>query len=143
MPTNGGTCALTDLDQLRMMAEDQKQLQDLSDDYQKLQGELQSNVEARQQLESQQQENKGVQKEFAKLAEDANIYKLVGPVLLKQDRGEAILAVNGRLEYIEKEIKRVEKLIRDIQEKSESKKMEVYQLQTQMQQAQQPVQAAS
>jgi len=84
-----------------------------------------------------------VQKEFSKLAKDANIYKLVGPVLLKQDRSEAILAVDGRLEYIEKETKRVERQIRDIQEKSESKKMEVYKLQTQMQQAQQQAQVTS
>lgn len=42
--------------------------------------------------------------EFTKLAEDANIYKLVGPVLLKQEKSEAVLAVNGRLEYIEKEM---------------------------------------
>lgn len=41
--------------------------------------------------------------EFSKLAEDANIYKLVGPVLLKQEKSEAVLAVNGRLQYIEKE----------------------------------------
>lgn len=42
--------------------------------------------------------------EFAKLADDANIYKLIGPVLLKQDRSEAVLAVDGRLEFIEKEM---------------------------------------
>ncbi|MCJ1375884.1 hypothetical protein MMC20_007122 [Loxospora ochrophaea] len=124
------------------MAEDQKLLQALSDEFQKLQTELQSNVDARQKLESQQQENKGVQKEFAKLAEDANIYKLVGPVLLKQDRSEAVLAVEGRLEFIEKEIKRVEKRIAEIQESSEKKKMEVYQLQSHMQQRQQAQTAA-
>ncbi|MCJ1250263.1 hypothetical protein MMC30_007489 [Trapelia coarctata] len=118
------------------MAEDQKKLQALSDEYQKLQGDLQVNIDARQKLESQQQENKGVQKEFAKLADDANIYKLVGPVLLKQDRTEAVLGVDGRLEFIEKEIKRVEKQIKDIQEESERKRMAVYQLQTQMQQQQ-------
>ncbi|MCJ1256762.1 hypothetical protein MMC24_004586 [Lignoscripta atroalba] len=116
------------------MVDDQKQLQILSDDFQKLQGELQSIVDARQKLESQQQENKGVQKEFSKLAEDANIYKLVGPVLLKQDRSEAVLAVDGRLEFIEKEVKRVEKQISDIQNNGEKKKMEIYQLQTKMQQ---------
>ena len=44
--------------------------------------------------------------EFAGLAEDANIYKLVGPILLKQDRGEAVLAVDGRLEFIDKEMYR-------------------------------------
>ena len=42
--------------------------------------------------------------EFAELASDANIYKLIGPVLSKQDRSEAILAVDGRLEFIEKEM---------------------------------------
>ncbi|KAI9822574.1 MAG: hypothetical protein M1827_000293 [Pycnora praestabilis] len=119
------------------MSDQQKELQSLSDDFQRLQGELQSTVDARQKLESQQQENKSVQKEFAKLAEDANIYKLVGPVLLRQDKSEAVLAVDGRLDYIEKEIARVEKQISEIQEKTEMKKMEVFQLQTQMQQQQQ------
>ncbi|KAI9822106.1 MAG: hypothetical protein M1832_003108 [Thelocarpon impressellum] len=120
------------------MAEEQKQLQSLSDEFQKLQAELQITVEARQKLESQQQENKGVQKvEFARLADDAKIYKLVGPVLLKQDRSEAVLAVDGRLEFIEKEIKRIEQQIGALQETSELKKMEVYRLQTEMQQQQQ------
>jgi prefoldin beta subunit len=41
-----------------------------------------------------------VQKEFASLDDEANIYKLVGPVLLKQDKAEAVLAVDGRLEFI-------------------------------------------
>jgi chaperonin cofactor prefoldin len=42
--------------------------------------------------------------EFASLKDDANIYKLVGPVLLKQDKTEAVLAVDGRLEFIENEM---------------------------------------
>jgi len=112
------------------MADPQQQLQTLSDEYQKLQQELQNSVQARQKLESQQQENKGVQKEFAGLKDDANIYKLVGPVLLKQDKSEAVLAVDGRLEFIEKEIKRVEKQIADIQEKSDKKRMEIIQIQS-------------
>ncbi|KAI9860333.1 MAG: hypothetical protein M1813_006222 [Trichoglossum hirsutum] len=44
------------------MAELQKQLQVLSEEFQKSQSELQTAVDARQKLESQQQENKGVQK---------------------------------------------------------------------------------
>lgn len=44
-----------------------------------------------------------MQSEFASLDDDANIYKLIGPVLLKQDRSEAIRTVDGRLEFIEKE----------------------------------------
>lgn len=66
--------------------------------------ELDGLVEARQKLESQQQENVGVQKEFNSLDDESNIYKLIGPVLLKQDKNEAMMAVNGRLEFIEKEM---------------------------------------
>lgn len=66
--------------------------------------ELEVLVDARQKLESQQQENEGVQTEFAQLDDESNIYKLVGPVLLKQDKSEATMAVNGRLEFIEKEM---------------------------------------
>lgn len=80
--------------------------------------------------------------EFSSLADDASIYKLVGPVLLKQDKTEAEMAVSGRLEFIEKEIQRIEKSIAEIEEKGEKKKMEVYQLQTQLQ-GQQSAQAAS
>jgi prefoldin beta subunit len=42
--------------------------------------------------------------EFDLLADDANIYKQIGPVLLKQDKAEAVMAVNSRLEFIEKEM---------------------------------------
>jgi prefoldin beta subunit len=42
--------------------------------------------------------------EFASLEDDANIYKLVGPVLLKQEKAEAVMAVDGRLEFIENEM---------------------------------------
>lgn len=97
------------------------QLNSLSDEYQSLQTgkhglpdlvmaqanlsvELSTLVSARQKLESQQQENVGVQKEFNGLADDATIYKLVGPVLLKQDTTEAKSTVDGRLSYIEQEM---------------------------------------
>ncbi|RFU30859.1 hypothetical protein B7463_g5504, partial [Scytalidium lignicola] len=107
------------------MADPQQRLQNLSDEYTKLQQDLQTFVQSREKLESQQQENKGVQKEFANLNDDANIYKLVGPVLLKQDKAEAVMAVDGRLEFIVNEIKRVEKQIKDVQEKSDKLRMEI------------------
>ncbi|KAJ5211823.1 Prefoldin [Penicillium cinerascens] len=112
----------------------QKQLQALSDEFQQLQTELEGLIDARQKLESQQQENQGVQTEFNQLDDDANIYKLVGPVLLKQDKTEATMAVNGRLEFIEKEIKRIEKEIEEKQETSEKKRAEVMAIQAQAQQ---------
>lgn len=97
--------------------------------------DLQSAVEARQKLEAQQTENKAVQKEFKTLADDADIYRLVGPVLLKQDKSEANNIVDGRLDFIGKEIARTETRIKDIQQNSEKKRVELIQLQQQIQMA--------
>ncbi|KAI9370159.1 Prefoldin [Aspergillus egyptiacus] len=116
------------------MADPQKQLQALSDEYQALQTELDGLVDARQKLESQQQENKSVQTEFNSLDDESNIYKLIGPVLLKQDKTEALMAVNGRLEFIEKEIQRIEGQIKENQDKSDKKRTEIVQFQSQIQQ---------
>ncbi|KAI4204304.1 MAG: hypothetical protein LQ350_001284 [Teloschistes chrysophthalmus] len=103
----------------------QQTLQNLSDEYQKLQTDLQPLVASLQRLESQSQENLSVQKEFSNLSDDSKIYKLIGPVLLKQEKAEAESAVEGRLGWIEGEIKRVSSQIEDLQSKSEKKKMEV------------------
>jgi len=111
-----------------------KMLQDLTDQFQALSKDMSSIVEARQKLDSQLQENRSVQKEFANLADDAKIYKLVGPVLVKQDKSEAVMNVDKRLEFINSEIARIEKQITDIQEKQERKKMEIIQVQSQLQQ---------
>ncbi|KAF7943481.1 hypothetical protein EAE96_011406 [Botrytis aclada] len=124
------------------MAEQQQRLQALTEEYQKLQTDLQTSISSRQKLESQQQENKSVQKEFSALSSDSNIYKLVGPVLLKQDKTEAVMAVDGRLEFIEKEIKRVEQAIKDVQDKSDGLKMEIIKLQSETQGAQPQASAA-
>ncbi|KAI1497992.1 Prefoldin beta-like protein [Biscogniauxia marginata] len=117
------------------MAEVQARLQSLSEDYTKLQQELQAAVQSRQKLEAQKQENSGVKKEFERLKDGENIYKLVGPVLLKQDKVEAESTVNGRLEFISKELGRTEGQIKEIQEKIERKKGEIIQIQAGLQAA--------
>ncbi|KAF1810585.1 putative prefoldin subunit 6 [Eremomyces bilateralis CBS 781.70] len=113
------------------MSNPKKVIQDLTEKYQSFQSDLQSAVEARQKLESQQQENQSVKKEFELLSGTANIYKMIGPVLMKQEKSEATMSVNGRLEFIEKEIKRVEGQISEIQNKAESVKSEIINLQSQ------------
>ncbi|UNI17836.1 Prefoldin subunit 6 [Purpureocillium takamizusanense] len=115
------------------MAEVQARLQSLSEDYQKLQQELQDTVASRQKLEGQKQENVGVQKEFDNLGDDETIYKLVGPVLLKQDKVEAESTVKGRLDFISGEISRLEGSIKETQDKMEKKKTEIIQVQSQAQ----------
>ncbi|KAL1843971.1 hypothetical protein VTJ49DRAFT_6375 [Mycothermus thermophilus] len=118
------------------MAEIGAKLQALSEEFTKLQQDLQEAVQSRQKLEAQKQENLGVQKqEFAKLKDDETIYKLVGPVLLKQERTDAESTVSGRLEFIDKEISRLEKHIKDLQGKMDKKKTEIIQIQSSAQAA--------
>lgn len=45
-----------------------------------------------------------VLKELDLLQEDANVYKLIGPVLVKQDLAEANANVRKRIEYISAEL---------------------------------------
>ncbi|RYC65963.1 hypothetical protein CHU98_g253 [Xylaria longipes] len=118
------------------MAEVQAQLQALSEEYQKLQQELQTAVDARQKIEAQRQENTGVQKEFERLKDGESIYKLAGPILLKQDKVEAESTVKGRLEFIGNELReRSDGHIQEIQGKLEKKKGEIIQAQAGLQSA--------
>ncbi|CAI6093009.1 hypothetical protein V2G26_018058 [Clonostachys chloroleuca] len=111
-------------------ADSQARLQALTDEFQKLQQDLQTTVAARQKLEGQKQENTGVKNEFASMDEEETIYKLVGPVLLKQEKQEAVSTINGRLDFIDKEIARLEGVLKEQQESAEKKKMEIIQVQS-------------
>jgi chaperonin cofactor prefoldin len=42
--------------------------------------------------------------EFKHLKQDAVVYKLIGPALIKQDTNEAVQNVNKRIEYISNEM---------------------------------------
>ncbi|KAH8980186.1 prefoldin subunit 6 [Lactarius akahatsu] len=108
-------------------------LQAASSDYQKLQADLSSSVEARQRLDAQLSEN---ELEFSTLTPNNIVFKLVGPVLVKQDQAEAKSNVDKRLEFIGGEIKRIEAQLQEIEQKSEKKKLELVELQTELQQSQ-------
>ncbi len=92
-------------------------LQAASSDYQKLQADISNVVEARQRLDAQLSENELVKKgcrkrifcsmgsdsitqEFGTLSANNVVFKLVGPVLVKQDQAEAKSNVEKRLEFI-------------------------------------------
>ncbi|TKR80236.1 hypothetical protein L596_014340 [Steinernema carpocapsae] len=77
----------------------------------KLEKEKEKIIAIRHQLEGQKTENQLVEEEFKHLKEDAVVYKLIGPVLVKQDFTEAQSNVEKRLEYITREIERAEKQI--------------------------------
>lgn len=58
----------------------------------------------RQQYAQQANENNMVKQELDLLGDDAKVYKLIGPVLLKQDVVESKSNVNKRLEFINNEL---------------------------------------
>jgi len=63
---------------------------------------------AKQTLIEKKSENEMVLSEFNLLSPDASIFKLVGPILAKQDIGESKANVQKRVEYIAKEIQRMD-----------------------------------
>ncbi|KZP02073.1 hypothetical protein FIBSPDRAFT_1056108 [Athelia psychrophila] len=103
----------------------QARAQVVSGEYQKLQGDQQSAVEARQRLEAQLSENEMVKKEFARLTPKNTVYKLIGRVLVPQDQAEAKSNVDTLLEFIRGEICRASsRQLKEIGTKTEKKKQE-------------------
>ena len=59
--------------------------------------------------ENKKAENNLVKKELALLDDEDVVYKLIGPVLVQQETGDAKIQVDSRIEMINKEIKKLEK----------------------------------
>ena len=98
--------------------------------YSKLQKDYSVVISQRTLLESQLKENEAVEKEFSLLKKTANIYKLMGPVLLPQELSEAVGNVKKRIEFIKSEIKSREASIKTLSSKLENSKNEIVSLQT-------------
>ncbi|PIC51135.1 hypothetical protein B9Z55_001771 [Caenorhabditis nigoni] len=73
---------------------------------------------SRQEMEMRLTESRNVKAELDLMDSDSKVYKLMGPVLVRQDLEEARSTVEKRLEFIESEIKRVEASITDVNKKS-------------------------
>nr|SVE77400.1 EOG090X0MQF [Daphnia lumholtzi]SVE78657.1 EOG090X0MQF [Daphnia lumholtzi]SVE79288.1 EOG090X0MQF [Daphnia lumholtzi] len=122
---------------LKRMAEAlQKKMQQEVEKFKAIQKEYQTVISSRQQLDSQLTENNGVKEELSLLESDANVFKLIGPVLVKQDLEEARQNVNKRIDYITAETKRLEKTIEDLDKKQDTQREALGKLQQQLQQAQ-------
>ena len=64
---------------------------------------------------------------------DSKVYKLVGPLLVKVDADEAKSNVEKRLEFIQGDIAKIEKLIETKQQALNAKGMEIQEVQMKMQ----------
>ncbi|PWZ24949.1 Prefoldin subunit 6 [Zea mays] len=61
-------------------------------------------------------------KELELLSDGANVYKLIGPVLVKHDLAETKANVKKHIEYISAELKRMDRALKDLEEKQNNKK---------------------
>ncbi|KAL4277078.1 hypothetical protein AHAS_Ahas20G0271200 [Arachis hypogaea] len=100
----------------------QRELENKTNDLSKLQKDIAKNHQVRKKYTVQLGENELVLKELDLLNENANVYKLIGPVLVKQDLAEANSNVRKRIEYITAELKRLDATVQDLEEKQNSKK---------------------
>mmetsp|Transcript_51127 Transcript_51127/g.132772 ORF Transcript_51127/g.132772 Transcript_51127/m.132772 type:complete len:117 (-) Transcript_51127:148-498(-) len=76
-------------------------------------------------------ENELVLKELELLEEDASVFKLIGPVLVKQELMEVKNNVTKRVEFIKNDIKRLEGKIKSFEQQGEQCKANISKLQQQ------------
>ena len=90
----------------------------------KIEQEYQKVVQGKRSLTEKKSENEMVLQELSLVKDEAGatIYKLVGPILAKQDLSEAKTNVKTRLDYITKEVDRMDHLENDFLMKVEDKK---------------------
>ncbi|CEG38913.1 prefoldin subunit 6 [Plasmopara halstedii] len=101
--------------------------------YRALQDEVQVLARQRQMYAQQANENDMVKKELYLLDDEAKVFKLVGPVLLKQEVDEAKSNVNKRLEFINHELKKVNTKIEFKEKEAVSIRANISSLQMEMQ----------
>ncbi|XP_029638092.1 prefoldin subunit 6 [Octopus sinensis] len=114
----------------------QKRLQNEVEKYQSVQKDIQKYIMGKQKLDAQLNENTLVKEELDILEKESCVYKLIGPVLVKQDLEEAKQNVQKRIDYISSELKRHENTIKDLEKKQETHRENLGKLQHQFQQAQ-------
>jgi len=111
----------------------QRDLENKANDLGKIQKDIGKNHQLRKKYTIQLGENELVLKELDLLEEDANVYKLIGPVLVKQDLAEANANVRKRIEYISAELKRLDAILQDMEEKQNNKRETIMKLQQRLQ----------
>ena len=83
---------------------------------------LQTQYDLLRQLTAQKSENETVKKEFEILEPSGVIWKLVGPVMVRQDREDANANVEKRIEFISGDIAKAEEAIKSLEEEFEVKR---------------------
>ena len=115
----------------------QKQFKESAENLQTVQKEYSKTLSDRQTLDSQLNENKQVKEELDIAMVSDNVFKLIGPVLVKQDLDEAKGNVEKRINYISGELKRKDSQLADLDKKQDEAREKMQEVQMQMQKLQQ------
>jgi prefoldin beta subunit len=89
------------------MAKNADLLRDLEGEmkkFQKIEADMSEIQKQKKARNTQKNENDMVQEELQFLAEDAVLYKMIGPVLVKQTKAEVATTVAERLKFVNSEI---------------------------------------
>jgi len=117
-----------------MAAEElQKQFQTQQDAFKQCQKEINQLAGMRQQLDGQLNENSIVKEELALLKPSGEVYKMVGPILLRQDHTEAKENIDKRMSYIKNELQRIDDRIHTLEGKQDEYRETLTKLQQQFQ----------
>jgi len=92
--------------------------------------EIQSLHENLRRLTAQKSENESVLKEFEALEDVAVVWKMTGPVMVKQDPSDAQENVTKRLDFIKTELEKLEELIKTKETAFEAKREELVKIQS-------------
>eukprot|EP00742_Colponemidia_sp_Colp-10_P001947 GILJ01002080.1.p1 GENE.GILJ01002080.1~~GILJ01002080.1.p1 ORF type:complete len:125 (+),score=30.98 GILJ01002080.1:49-423(+) len=110
-----------------------EKLESCANEMRKIQREMQKLASSKATYISQNNENQMVKEEFDRLEEDATVYKLVGPLLVKQEVVEAKGNVSKRLEFITGEIARLDNASQEFEKKLGEKQEEMMRIQQEFQ----------
>lgn len=121
----------------------EKKIQAEVDQFKASQKDFSKLVQQRELLDGQLNENKSVLEELNLLKDDNQVYKLFGPVLVKQDLEESRQNVGKRMDYIKKELKRCNDQIEDFEKTQDKHRENIQKYQQKLQQQYQAVVAAA
>ena len=119
-----------------MVEQVQKKLQNELAKYKQVQKEYQKTISMRQQLEGKMHENIVVKEELNRIKTGCDVYKLIGPVLVKQELVDAKENIAKRIEFIVSEIKNTENKIKSLDEQQEIHRTNLERIQQNFQKAQ-------
>ena len=124
------------------LMEIQRQIEAEAAEIKKIEQEYTKVVNGKRSLVDKKTENEMVLQELNLVTDsEATVYKLVGPILAKQDLAEAKTNVKTRLDYISKEVDRMDHLENEFNGKVEDKRKTIMRLNNEGKQLAQQMQA--